>query len=253
MTLSPVLHLCRLLPSAGLLLLVAGCQTSGNLATEPDFSGVWEMADYSLVRRAELNNPSFTPEAQEWQEKYTQNYDGVIDDPNKFCVRKGMPWTMTSRARGYPTEIYQTEDQIFMIFEGSDNHRKIHLDGRTKPEYYGPSSEGFSVGWWEGETLVIETTGMIATEYPNPYMRGYDAKVTERWTLEEHPEYGQVINIDVTVEDPEIYLEPAKGQQVWKRAPEGTVAGGYNCTDSLWDTYIRERKEELGAPDSPSA
>jgi hypothetical protein len=74
-------------------------------------------------------------------------------------------------------------------------------------------------------------------------MRSEKADIVERWTLRRDPVLGEVIDIDLTVTDPEIYLQPAKGRQVWKRAPEGTTAGGYNCTQAIWDEHITKRQE----------
>lgn len=238
------------------LLVVSGAATAGGAAAGgatpggADFGGVWQMAEYAYTVRAELNDPKFTDKARRWQEEFRRDRDPTVDDPNKSCIVKGMPWTMTSRARDYPTEIYQTGDRIIMIFEGSDTTRVIYLDREDFPEV-GPSSNGFSIGKWDGDTLVIRTKGLLATAFPNPYMRSEQAEVIERWSLRQDAKHGEVIDIDVTVIDPEIYLEPAKGRQVWKRAPAGTAAGGYNCTQALWDEYIRERQRLILKGEAP--
>ncbi len=212
-------------------------------ADKPDFSGVWEMADFELVTRHDENNPQYTEQARAQLEYYQENFDPVVDDPARFCVRKGMPWTITSRARTYPTEIYQDENRIVMLFEYMDNRRVVHLDGRTWPDGYSPSSEGYSVGRWEGDTLVIETTGLTAHHEIGPYVRSEEAKVTERWRLVEHPDYGETIDITVVMEDPEVLLQPATGRQVFKRAPEEVVVGGYNCDYEVWDRHVSSKEQ----------
>ena len=73
--------------------------------------------------------------------------------------------------------------------------------------------------------------------------------MTERWQLGQHPEYGQVLEVDITVEDPEIFVTPARAHQVYKRSAAGVVPGGYNCSSSLWDDHIDVRKAELGVKD----
>src|SRR5690606_10779624 len=103
----------------------------------------------------------------------------------------------------YPTEIYQTDKNIFIFFEYHDNHRIIHLDREKMPERFVPSSEGYSIGRWEGDTLVVETRGLTAHHPVGPLMRSEDAVITERWKLAQHDEHGEVIDISIVVEDPE--------------------------------------------------
>lgn len=216
---------------------------SASLATSaevPDFSGVWEMADFELVRRPDENNPVYTEQAKRQLEHYKENFDQVEDDPARFCVKKGMPWTITSRARTYPTEIYQDENRLVLLFEYMDNRRVIHLDGRAMPDSYSPSSEGYSIGHWEGDTLVVETQGLTAHHEVGPYLRSEQATITERWQLVDHPEYGQTIDIDVVAEDPEVFVKPGQGRQVYKRAEEGVVVGGYNCDYEVWDRHVSQ-------------
>jgi hypothetical protein len=153
---------------------------------------------------------------------------------------------MLGRARNYPTEIIQYPDRIFMVFELYDQFRQIHLDGTPKPADFGPSPSGWSVGHWEGQSLVIETTGMPTLNLFGVMQRTEDAKVTERWQLGQHPDYGEVLNVDITVEDPAIFATPARAHQVFKRSKPGVVPGGYNCSSSLWDDHIEARKAELG-------
>lgn len=213
--------------------------------SRPDFSGVWEMADFDLVRRPETNNPTFTPEAKAKLDYFKKYYDEIKDDPALFCMVKGMPWTITSRARTYPTEIYQTDDQIFMFFEYMDNRRVIHLDKTEMPEFYPRSSEGYSIGHWEDDTLVIKTRGLTAKHDISPYARSEETTIIERWTLVENPKFGTTIDIEVTVHDPNVYAKPAKGHQVFMRAPEGISVGGYNCQYQLWDKHIEKREKEI--------
>ena len=209
-----------------------------------DFSGVWETAKLELVVLPEVAG-KMTPEAQARADLFRKLADPVRDDPAKVCLIKGMPWTMLGRARNYPTEIVQYPDRIFMVFELYDQFRQIRLDGTAKPDDFGPSPSGWSTGRWEGQTLVVETTGLPVLNTFGVMQRTEEAKITERWQLGQHPEFGQVLEVDITVEDPEIFVGPARAHQVYKRSAPGVVPGGYNCSSALWDDHIAVRKAEL--------
>lgn len=210
-----------------------------------DFSGVWETAKLELVVLPEVAG-QMTPQANARALQFQKNADPVLDDPAKVCMIKGMPWTMLGRARNYPTEIIQYPDRIFMVFELYDQFRQVRLDGVQKPDDFGPSPSGWSTGRWEGQALVIETTGMGTLNLFGMMQRTEEAKVTEHWQLEQHPDFGQVLVVDMTVEDPEVYATPAKARQIFKRSRPGVVPGGYNCSNSLWDDHIERRKAKLG-------
>lgn len=209
-----------------------------------DFSGVWETAKLELVVLPEVAG-KMTPEAQARADLFRKLADPVRDDPAKVCLIKGMPWTMLGRARNYPTEIIQYPDRIFMVFELYDQFRQVHLDGTPKPDDFGPSPSGWSTARWEGQELVVETTGLPVLNTFGVMQRTEEAKVTERWHLGQHPEFGQVLEVDITVDDPEIFAQPARAHQVFKRSAPGVVPGGYNCSSSLWDDHIDRRKAEL--------
>ena len=59
-------------------------------------------------------------------------------------------------AKGHPTWLYH-----FFIFDigGPHTYRVVYMDGRSHPANLSPSFYGHSIGWWEGDTLNIETTG----------------------------------------------------------------------------------------------
>lgn len=233
---------------------VAAAASAGKLranmpdAGPVDFSGVWETAKLELVVLPEVAG-KMTPEAQARADLFRKLSDPVRDDPAKVCLIKGMPWTMLGRARNYPTEIIQYPDRIFMVFELYDQFRQIHLDGTAKPDDFGPAPSGWSTARWEGQELVVETTGLPTLNTFGVMQRTEEAKVTERWRLAQHPEFGQVLEVDITVEDPEIFVGPARAHQVFKRSAPGVVPGGYNCSSSLWDDHIDARKAQLKIKD----
>lgn len=227
------------------MLLLSAC--SGH-SRKPDFNGVWQMARADAVVRPEWDESNYTAEAQRRAEYYRDHFAKYGDEPARFCYHPGMPWLMLTYARDYPYEIYQTDKRIDVAFEAMDLWRVIHFDMTTFPENFPPSRMGLSLARWEGKELVIETRNMIATnETAAPVHRSAAARVQERWRLLDDAEFGQVIEITYELDDPVLYKQPAKGRQLLKRAPKGTVLGGYNCPEASWDDFVARRKTEVDA------
>ena len=83
--------------------------------------------------------------------------DNSKDNPDAHCLPMGF---MQFHNHPEPNKIIQTPNVIVIIYEANEGLRQIHTDGRSLP---GPDAEpwwyGYSVGKWEGDTLVVETTG----------------------------------------------------------------------------------------------
>lgn len=233
------------------LLLSAGLAGCAALHPHTDFSGVWEMARLDYTVLPDENSPKFTPQARARLDYFARHFDPLEEGPPRFCFVKGMPWTMLFRARTYPMEIYQTPQRLFLSFEPYDGKRTIRLDRTDFPTNVPPSADGYSIAHWEGRTLVIETRHLKARNPVSPTQRSEKARVIERWQLLPHPEFGQILDIDVTVDDPETYLEPARGHGAFKRAPAGVEVGGYNCVDSLWDDFVTQHLAGVDEPPPP--
>ena len=174
-----------------------------------------------------------------------KTYDQAEDAPAKLCYFAGMPWTMLTRARTYGIEIFQTDERILLINEGMDLVRHIRLNEAQVPAGFISSNQGYSLAKWQNKTLAISTTNITPTYDINPKMRSEEAKITETWRKYNHEKYGEVIEINLIVDDPQIYKVPAKARQLLQRAPEGTVLNGYDCANALWEDYIDKRTEEI--------
>ena len=135
---------------------------------QPDLSGVWFIDEY---RRTILPNddPPFQPWAKALFEK--RGYDNlhhdpdVSVDPTERCIPPGIPRTML---QPFPWEIIQARDRIVMIFEYQSLVRQIFMDGRGHPKDWEPSYMGHSIGKFEGNTLVVDTTGFNDAEIIDP-------------------------------------------------------------------------------------
>lgn len=219
----------------------------------PNFAGIWQL---TTMERAVIPEQSgeFTPEAKAARDHFMANYKGEDADPAvAVCLVKGMPWTSLIRARDYAQEIYQTEDRIIVMYELYDQYRNIHINGGPKPEGYNDNPQGYSVAHWEGDTLVIETTGMTPLNMISPTPRGSNAKIVERWQLKNDPVYGETLVIDLEQIDPEVYVKPARGHNELRRSPPGTSVGGYGCSAALWDQHVDKVEARLAAQKAKGA
>jgi len=106
-------------------------------------------------------DPPLKPDAMKvWQDVQAARAAGEnARDKTGSCAPPGLPLIMT---RVYPVQIFHTPKLITMIYEYQNSVRWIWMDGRDHPrgEDLIPTYNGHSVGWWEGDTLVIDTVGM---------------------------------------------------------------------------------------------
>jgi hypothetical protein len=120
-------------------------------------------------------------------------------------VPSNYPWRLVQ----YPT--HQKATHIFMLFEANiHSFRQIFMDGRKHPapEELDPSWYGHSIGWWEGDTLVVDSVGfndrgtLDGAGAPQTTQK----HVIERWTRKD---LGHMVN-EITIDDPGAYSRPFK-------------------------------------------
>jgi hypothetical protein len=151
----------------------------------------------------------FTPWAAALRKQRMAN--DAKDNPDANC----MPMGITQfHMQPQPRKIIQTPALIVILYEANYGLRYIYTDGRTLPPQGEPQPwwYGYSVGRWEGNTLVVETTNLRGAEdgpfdgwldvRGSPYSQ--QAKFTERFR---RPMFGK-LEIDVTVEDAKSYTKP---------------------------------------------
>jgi hypothetical protein len=93
-----------------------------------------------------------------------------------------------------------------MMFESDGTHRQIHTDGRPLPQDPDPAWLGYSVGRWEGDTLVVETIGFnnrtLLDLMGHPHSESL--RVVERY---HRRDFGHM-DVEVTLDDPKMYTKP---------------------------------------------
>jgi len=137
------------------------------------------------------------------------------DHPGVRCLPSGIPEKLNIPDG---LKVVQTPDLIVFLYESRTIYRQVFLDGRPLPKNPQPTWMGYSVGHWEGDTLVVETIGQNGKTWLD--MKGLpgteELKVTERYS---RPNIGR-INIDVTIDDPKAYTKPWTVKLSWRLVPD---------------------------------
>jgi hypothetical protein len=126
---------------------------------KPDLSGLWEAEDQTYFRDlADGLKPGevvLTPWATAIQ-KQREERDHV-DDPLARCLPHGVPRVNTNGM--FPFKIIQTPTLVVILYEQLGLFRQIFMDGRTLGNDPNPSWLGYSTGRWDGDALVVDTSG----------------------------------------------------------------------------------------------
>ena len=168
-----------------------------------DFSGVWrpEANPYRLDLIQELKDESiFKPAAEETFLQRVANFRR--DDPVTHCLPGG-----PSDMLGGLYRIVQGSQMISLMYEvGAARYRQIYLDGRGLPKDPNPTWLGYSVGHWDGDTLLVDTNGFNDRTWldrvGHPHSESLQVSESFRRIDFGHIEYRIVYN------DPEVLTKP---------------------------------------------
>lgn len=227
-------------------------------ATTPDLTGVWrqyappgarEYALYSFSKdeppmtpwgeaRFRAAKPSFGPRAV-----------GDSNDPTNpttgnsiGCSPPGVPRIYL---HAFPMEIIQTPGRVIMMFEFDHFVRQIWTDGRGHDENLAPLWMGDSIGHWEGDTLVVDTTNFNDKTW---FDRGGHPHSDQLHLVERIRRTDKnTLEIDMTVEDPKAYTKPWEGKQFFQLKPDWHIMEMV-CVDNV---NFLELQKEVNEPPKP--
>jgi len=192
---------------------------------KPDFSGVWEsrvgpsgrfgapalpsltpdappVASFANIESSIKGGLPYTPWAAELRKQRMAT--NSQDNPDAHCLPMGF---MQFHTHTQPRKIVHTKDEMIIMYEVNYGLRQVFTDGRVLPkDDPQPWWEGYSVGKWDGDTLVVETTGFRGDGWLDvngaPFTEAL--KLTERFR---RPSYGR-LEIDLTIDDAKAYTKP---------------------------------------------
>jgi len=211
----------------------------------PDFSGHWlpNGAGQGISGRFGVDpaargqfDPKVTPEQppafQPWAAAKIKSMtvtERELARSSVNCMPRGLPaiWLQNP----YSTVVVHTPTMMAQLFEVLNNWRLIHLDARPVPSDPEPWFHGTAAPRWEGDTLVIESTGFDERTYvsSNGWFHSPDLKVTERYS---RPSMNYLM-LEITVDDPKVLERP------WKSAPRRWTLGD----GEVYEFYCTNNKE----------
>lgn len=170
-----------------------------------DLSGIWKPVEtrYSADLAADLKpgEVSFTAKGAELFRSNRESRGK--DDPEASCMPTGMP---RREALAEPLRIVQTPGLMLFLYQAGTTYRQVFLDGRALPADPLPNWDGYSVGHWDGDALVVETHGVNG----RAWLDGAGHPVSEALRLTERfrrTAFGRM-KVEMTVDDREIYTKP---------------------------------------------
>ena len=126
-----------------------------------------------------------------------------IDDPHVRCLPDNPPrhWTLP-----HLTKAAHTPKLLVLLYEVNAMYRQVFIDGRPFPQDMNPTWNGYSVGHWEGDMLVVETRGFRDDLWIDTWGSPMSdvAKMTEKIR---RPNFG-TLEIELTIDDPKTYTRP---------------------------------------------
>jgi hypothetical protein len=176
---------------------------------KPDLTGIWQAGragaggqygyDYNVVQN--LPAGALTPWAQTVRQQRVQDFRK--DSPLARCLPVSVPFL---NFRGL-SRVVQTPGLIVILYESPNSpHRTIFMDGRELPKDPNPTWLGYSVGHWEGDTLVVNSYGFNDKGWldvgGNPQTESL--RLTERFR---RPDFGH-LQLEVTFDDPKTFTKP---------------------------------------------
>lgn len=198
-------------------------------------TGFWALRfDSRNVPKASLL-PSVTRKEMEEHESGDQH-------TIRWCQYQGMPYMMESTA---PLDILQGDTQVVVISETPSAGRHIYTDRTTRPspDTFDATRNGFSIGKWDGGTLIVETDGFSDTGYtsiPGGGFRTQTSHLSERYQLVDG---GKELEVTFTWTDPKVFAKPHTYAFRYYRVPRGLDAG-----ESFCDSNDQERADFLTKP-----
>jgi len=199
---------------------------------KPDLSGVWRTEYNPSAENTRLFGPSleafavpgddpstfskyflnilvdFTPADNPMRPAaaalFRQNTEKKANSSSARCLPQGLPRTdINSYA---PFKILQTPGVIAVLYEVDNTHRQIYTDGRALPVDPQPTWGGYSVGRWDGDTLIVDAAGFNDQTWLDSggHPHSDALRVHERF---HRRDFGHM-DLSVTVDDPKMYTKP---------------------------------------------
>jgi hypothetical protein len=171
----------------------------------------------------------------------------LSSDPEIKCYMPGVP---RATYMPHPFQIFQSEEAMFIAYSFAGAVRNIYLEDPGPPPL--DAWMGQSYGYWDGDTFVVEVTGLDDRTWFDRAgnYHTYKLKVTERYTMES----ANVIQYQATMEDPDLFERPwTVSMPIYRRLEEGFELPQFKCVEFveelMYGKYRKGREAELFGED----
>ena len=211
-------------------------------AQTPNLNGIWSFAGNRALSN---DTPPMTPAAKAKFDSNKPSYGtraippALGNDPAGKCDPLGLVRLILFPR---PMEIIQVQGRILQFFEWNHMWRTIWMDGRKLPslDEADPRWFGYSVGRWEGDTLVVESTGFDnrtwLDQFGNPY--------SDEMHLEErYRRVGETLELMMTLTDPKMYTKPwVSEKKVFRMQPKEEIREEI-CVPTIEEEFNRRTRD----------
>ena len=196
---------------------------------KPDLSGIWEPASLKFLASLDSDGIQIPFRPGSLNLFMQRQASKGKDDPDANCTFPGVP---RINVVPDPFKILQSPGLTIILYEAFTTFRQIFTDGRELPEHPNPTWLGYSVGKWDGDTLVVESTGFNDRTWLDNagHPHSESLHVTERFR---RLSVGRM-QIDVTINDPGAYMRPWKVTEDFRLVP-GTELLEFVCSENNRD------------------
>ncbi len=146
--------------------------TWAQVAKLPDWRGIWQLDwEHNLSLLGGMSpEQDLTPKAKADYTAFIskQKFGEDVQPETANCLPPGMPGIMT---QPYPIEFLFNPGKVVILIEAYEQERTIYTDGRPHPpaSTLTPTFQGNSIGHWDGDTLVVDTVGVLPDTGPGPH------------------------------------------------------------------------------------
>src|SRR5256712_2224857 len=221
-----------------------------DLAKLPDWSGVWNPKITDQDAQARTNMPPWNTKAAALV-AHRLAEERAAGPPPLFvnCLPEAMPAWMLDTHNAM--KILFTRGRVTLLGESDGNRlRRIYTDGRPHPDDPDPTFHGHSIGHWEGDTLVVDTVGVLPQTYiaiseaagvPN----NGDMHIKERI----HLAAKDILHVDLEITAPKVLTQPWKTTRIYfrQRAPKFDLVEGV-CLEAYFKPDVDKAGNSVYVP-----
>jgi hypothetical protein len=220
---------------------------------KPDLTGLWQperITQRELAESLGTDGPSLQIDPQDVSKNVINLFWGVKPDDEpltpagraaqKRLQEQSNQWPHTQcLPAGVPADLFvlsfkivQAPREILMLTEIASPTRQIYTDGRSLPKDPEPTYMGYSVGRWEGDTLVVDTNGFIDGEWLDGFghARSESMRITERYRRRD---FGHM-DLEITFNDAKYYTRPFTVKTAVNLIPDSDILE-YVCPENEKD------------------